>query len=137
MAVKYGRPDELWERTRDVARSFIEDVNERKGETYYSAVNDAIKAAGLPGFNLSKSAERRALGALLGEISEESYNDYGVMLTAIVKYKGKDEVGGDFWNLAVYLGRLTSVPTPDEMKGVLDELIAEVHEHYPHRVKNI
>jgi hypothetical protein len=54
---------------------------------------------GLRPFDLDQAQERKAMGELLGQISDASYAEHGVLISALVHRQDGDP-GGGFYDLA-------------------------------------
>jgi hypothetical protein len=70
------------------------------------------------------------MGALLGQISHESVDEGGPMISAIVIYLDRNDAGGGFYNLAVELGLLRAEPTARQRDAFWTGQVAETHRQY-------
>jgi hypothetical protein len=119
----YGRTGDEWEEMRDAAESFLISVAKDKGMTDYGSLNRAIsEQTGHRPFNFGQESERAAIGRLLGEISVQTNNQYGVMLSALVTHHGSNNEGAGFYKLAAELGKMPKKPTEDDKLQALVRL---------------
>lgn len=127
----YGRTDEQWEQLRESAEYHLVKVAKTHGLTDYSTLNQVIAEENdLPPFDFFQQPGRDAIAKLLVEISEKTYAEHGILLTALVMHKGSSHLGGGFYKLAARLGRIPANPTAKQKDEALSQLISEVHEFY-------
>jgi len=81
-------------------RAFLEDCAREKKIVFYEPV------MALVGMKTTVPADRTAMGAILGTISEQTWAEHGVLLSIIVhrNTQGKTRPGPGFLNLAEHLG---------------------------------
>src|SRR5688572_6851209 len=95
----YGRDDILWEQLMEAGLEFLVDVARDGGTTTYSDLNAAlVERTGFPGFEFDRIDERAAVGHLLGKIVERNRPETGLMISALVLYKGYPDAGPGFYN---------------------------------------
>jgi hypothetical protein len=77
-------------------REFVEEHARRREVVFYAPVMERV------GLNWRVPADRRRIGALLGAVSEQTYGEFGVLLTAIVHRdtSGQTGPGPGFFGLA-------------------------------------
>lgn len=130
----HGRTLEEWDLLRDAAREHIQMVARGRGLTHYSELNLAIaEDTGLRPFDFAQPSERTAIGALLGEISEETHAEAGIMLTVLVVQQATGQLGGGFYKLAAYLGLMPPNPTPEQKLQAQVYLTNQVYRFYDRR----
>ena len=129
----YGRTDDEWEEMRDATERFLISVAEKGMMTDYSALNRAVsEETGYPPFDYGQSPDRAAVGRLLGEISEKSNKESGIMLSALVTHRGSNDEGAGFYKLAAELGKMPKKPTKEQKTEAFVRLVREVHDQYSH-----
>lgn len=127
----YGRTDLEWTQLLRAAEVFLIATARERGMTDYTELNrELIAATGLPGFNYDQESERAAVGRLLGEVSRQSYEEDGIMLSALVTHKGSNNEGAGFYKLAADLGEMPPKPTAEQKLVAFARLVEAVHEHY-------
>jgi hypothetical protein len=127
-AFYYGRTQEQWEEMLTVVEDFLIEKAEVEDQTDYSEVNARLLEAGLPGFKFYLDSERAAIGSLLGQVSERSYETDRILLTVLViHHDTSNDIGGGFWKLAAKYGRVSPKPTDHEKLDALVELTTAVY----------
>jgi hypothetical protein len=125
----YGRTAEEWQELRQLVSQFVTEQARLGRTTSYSEVNDTIeRRSGLRKFDFDLKSERAAMGRLLGEISQDSFAEHGVMLSAIVIYLNENDAGGGFYDLAVQLGLVG--PNPADWLEFWLRQVEQVHAVY-------
>ena len=96
----YGRSDADRERLAAEGQDHLEDLAAHRGDTSYGEMNAELnRRTGLRPFGLDQPGERKAMGELLGQISEASYAAHGVLISALVHHRDSDP-GRRFYDLA-------------------------------------
>ncbi|GGG67154.1 hypothetical protein GCM10011374_34200 [Kocuria dechangensis] len=126
----YGRAKRDWAAMLRVTEAYLAECAAGNCETDYTAVNHRIDRERLPAFRFDREADRAAMGRLLGEISVWSYEDHGIMLSALVRQSGGTSVGKGFWTLAEELGAVPEGLTPRQKSVELKRLTRAVKDHY-------
>ncbi|RCL04903.1 hypothetical protein BJI49_11940 [Acetobacter pasteurianus] len=87
-------------------RSVLEDYARRGEVVTYAPIMDIL------GLNHKMSSDRKIIGKILGSISEKTYNEHEIFLTAIVhrKYGNKTKPGKGFFELV-------KIVTGQELEG--------------------
>jgi hypothetical protein len=80
----------------------LADVARAEKTTDYTALCQAIEAR----FALSIEPHDHALPHVLGAIAKGSHRDHGVVITALVLYRGGSEAGAGFYEICQELGAL-------------------------------
>lgn len=127
------------EEIEEIVERYLTMVARHGGETDYTEVcREVARHRKYNGFSTWNKDDRENLRGILGRISERTYENYGVLLTAIV-WKRREgvrikSVGDGFWTMAVGCGSLTEEPADDQKEEVLQALVDEVHVAYTRRV---
>ena len=96
----YGRSEADWERLAAEGQDHLEDLAAHRADTSYGEMNTELnRRTGLRPFDLDQPGERKAMGELLGQISEASYAAHGVLISALVHHQDSDP-GRGFYDLA-------------------------------------
>lgn len=104
MTDKYGFSASSWDRAKAEMVSILLDCARRSDTVAYSDLVHKVKTVSL-------SPDSYALRQMLGEVSMESDQAGGGMLTVLVVHKGGDrQPGPGFFELARKLGRDTTDP---------------------------
>jgi hypothetical protein len=85
-----------WDEQVAQVREFVEEYARRREVVFYAPVMEQV------GLNWRVPADRSRIGALLGAVSEQTYDEFGVLLTAIVHRdtSGQTGPGPGFFGLA-------------------------------------
>jgi hypothetical protein len=86
-----------WERAVDELYGLLVDVARRQETITYSETVVRLSAVRL-------DPEAYAFHAMLGEVSERTFDEGGTLLSAVVVHKGDGRPGGGFCDLARHLG---------------------------------
>lgn len=91
--------NEIKRRTQIVYRFLEEKALERRTCTYEPVMSEI-------GLRWQTPADRQTIGAMLGQISAETYEDNGILLSVLVHRKtaGRSRPGPGFFSLATHLG---------------------------------
>lgn len=128
---RFGRTADDWDALVAEATAFLEDQARLSRLTSYSDVNSAIaRRSGLPAFDFSLDRDRAAMGALLGDISQEKIGDGQSLLSAIVVYIDRNDAGTGFYRLAQHLGLLSTTATADDKLRFWSDQVKQVHARY-------
>ena len=96
----YGRSDADWEQLVAEGQDYLEDLAAHRADTTYGEMNTELsRRTGLRPFDLDQVQERKAMGELLGQISDASYAEHDVLISALVHHQDGDP-GGGFYDLA-------------------------------------
>jgi hypothetical protein len=126
----YGRSKKDWAAMLKITEAYLVECAAGNCETDYAALNHRIDRERLPAFHFDREADRAAVGRLLGEISVWSYEDHGIMLSALVRQSGSKSVGKGFWTLAEELKAVPEGLTPRQKSAELKRLTKAVKDHY-------
>ena len=91
--------NEIKRRTQ-IVYSFLEDLARQRRTCFYDPVMSCI------GLRWQTPADRQTIGAMLGQISRETVEDNGILLSVLVHKKsaGRSKPGNGFFELAAGLG---------------------------------
>ncbi|KRF29480.1 hypothetical protein [Phycicoccus sp. Soil802] len=132
--MKYGRDEIEWEELRAAARRCLIELAEDQVITDYSSLNRRlVDDTGFAPFDFNLDRDRAAIGALLGEISRESYADCGVMLSVLVTHRGGTDEGAGFYRLATDLGALPARPSPAQKDTFMSDQVMRSWDLYRRR----
>jgi hypothetical protein len=131
MIVRYGRSEEEWARLADVGKKFLIERATMQRTTSYTELNAAlIHRTDTPGFNFDLDADRAAIGALLGQISEDTVGETrGLLISALVQYLDANDAGPGFYALAKSKG-LPVPTTTDDRQLFWAGHVGALHKHY-------
>ena len=127
----HGRDPQVWRDFIDAATNSLKRTAKLHRDTNYTDLNREIVAAtGHPGFDFASADERSAMGDLLGDIVEETFDEHGVMLSSLVMYVNENRPGGGFYTLATHMGLLPKDATKDEREAFWIRQMNAAHETY-------
>jgi hypothetical protein len=132
--VRYGRSDDEWDRLAVAGKEFLIERARMRRTTSYTEFNAAlVKRTGTTGFDFDLDTDRAAVGALLGEISENTVAETdGLLISALVQYLDTNDAGPGFYALARSKG--LPVPTsPGDRQLFWAGHVGHVHKHYARR----
>lgn len=96
----YGRSDADWERLAAEGQDHLEDLAMHGADTAYGEMNAELsRRTSLRPFDLDQPEERKAMGELLGQVSDASHAEHGVLISALVHHQDGDP-GRGFYDLA-------------------------------------
>jgi hypothetical protein len=96
----YGRSEADWRQLVAEGQDHLEDLAAHRADTTYGEMNTELsRRTGLRPFDLDQAQERKAMGELLGEISDASYEENGVLISALVHHQDGGP-GGGFYDFA-------------------------------------
>jgi hypothetical protein len=99
----YGRDEADWERLTSAGLEFLQERARMGRLSSYTELNQVlVQRTGLRAFDFGLDGER-AMGQLLGGISEISNRESGVLISALVPYLNENWPGPGFYELAVRL----------------------------------
>ncbi|MHA2790160.1 hypothetical protein ACXZ66_13640 [Corynebacterium sp. S7] len=118
MELKHGRTEEEWDELVSVAFAYLKKKAGRGSTVTYTELNLELKeSTGQEAFNFEHPEGRNAIGDLLGDVAEKSYDENNVLLSAIVMYGNENKPGQGFFNLARSMGLLAADATPEEKEA--------------------
>jgi hypothetical protein len=110
---------------------FLAEQARMERTTTYTELNAVlVRRTGARPFDFSKEAERAAMGALLGEVSEANLPEVGAMLSALVIYLNENDAGSGFYGFATELGLLPAGATRDDKTRFWVNQVKAVHSHF-------
>ncbi|GII75684.1 hypothetical protein Sru01_06660 [Sphaerisporangium rufum] len=128
---KYGRDDLTWDQLTEAGLEVLLECARRGDLIAYGDLNSELeRRTGIPGFDFNRPDERAALGHLLWLIVERNRPETGMMISALVIYKGASDPGPGFFGLAADLGLLPRRPSADEKDEFWTKQVTGLHAHY-------
>jgi hypothetical protein len=126
----YGRTGADWERLAAEGQDHLEDLAAHRADTSYGEMNAELsRRTGLRPFDLDQPGERKTMGELLGQISDASYAEHGVLISALVHHQDGDP-GRGFYDLAERKGLIPrSLPQMARWEWWIGH-VAAVHRAY-------
>ena len=100
--VKFDRNDALWDELVAHTIPILERVAANEKLTDYTSLNlelARVMGGGVP-FDFALDRDRAAVGAVLGQVVEQTHGRIGAMLSAVVKYMNDNDPGPGFYRLA-------------------------------------
>ncbi|KAA0098929.1 hypothetical protein CIW49_13715 [Mycolicibacterium sp. P1-18] len=105
--MKYGRDDDEWDELLDAAIEYLVEIARDRAITNYTDLSSALaRLTGYARFDFSADRDQAAVGALLGEVTDRTYDEIGAMLSALVVQKATGDPGEGFYRLARKMGLL-------------------------------
>jgi hypothetical protein len=105
--VKYGRSDSEWSELLSAATDYlIEVAKDRRITNYTDLSSELVRRTGHARFDFSADRDQVAVGALLGEVTDRTYDEIGAMLSSLVVQKATGDPGEGFYRFARKLGLL-------------------------------
>lgn len=126
----YGRTEDEWDALVEESIGLLKEQARLQRITSYSDLNVALARRGHRPFDFEQRSDRTAMGSVLGRVSHRSFDEDGVMLSAIVVYIDQNDAGPGFYNLGVQLGLLPSIATADDKLAFWSGQVAKVHGKY-------
>ena len=105
----YGRTPAEWAELEAVGWKFLLNTARQpvKCVTSYSELNHVLADnTGQPEWNFDWEADRAAMGELLGRLTDRSFGECGLMISALCMYLRENDVAPGFYNKAIDLGLL-------------------------------
>lgn len=115
---RYGRSDEEWAALEQAGWEFLVDQARLEHPTSYSEMNEFLaQQTGVRKFNFDLDSERRAMGELLGRLSDRSVAEADIMISALVHYLDRNDAGPGFYRLAQRMGLLRDPASADQKES--------------------
>lgn len=129
--MRWGRDDVEWQELVNEAGSFLAHQASLKRTTSYTELNVVLhQRTGVRAFNFDSEADRAAMGALLGDVTQATLPEVGAMVSSIVLYLNENDAGPGFFKLAQSLGLLPHHPTASQRFDFWIGQVKATHEHY-------
>jgi hypothetical protein len=104
---RYGREDDEWTALEDAGWEFLTARARLERPTFYTEMNTVLaRRTGVRAFNFDLDGERRAMGELLGQLSERSFAQADLLISVLVHYLDANDAGPGFYELARRKGLL-------------------------------
>jgi hypothetical protein len=105
--MKYGRDDDEWDELVHTAAEYLVEVARDRAITNYTDLSsELVRRTGHARFDFSADRDQAAVGALLGEVTDRTYDEIGAMLSTLVVQKATGDPGEGFYRLARRMGLL-------------------------------
>jgi hypothetical protein len=99
--MKYGRSEDEWDELVDAATEYLAEVARSRTIASYTDLNlELVRRTGRSRFDFNMDRDQAAVGALLGEVTEGTYDEIGAMLSSLVVQKATGDPGEGFYRLA-------------------------------------
>jgi hypothetical protein len=127
----FGRDEGDWEELETATTDWLVDRARLRLTTTYTELNKVlVERTGQVPFDFGQTADRAAMGHLLGTVSQRKYPEIGCMLTAIVLHSDRNGPGSGFYVEAGKLGLLRETMRKDEQVGFWVQQVEEVFDAY-------
>jgi hypothetical protein len=127
---RYGRTDEEWEQLENAGWEFLSEQVRLQRTTSYTEMNTVLaRRTGVREFNFDLDGERRAMGELLGQLSERSFGETRLLISVLVQYLNANDAGSGFYQLAQRKKLLRPRPSQDEKLTFWVGHVNAVHAH--------
>jgi len=131
----FGRSDDEWDAIINDATQFLKDQARLRRVTSYTELNAALGRRGHQMFDFTQENERRAVGAVLANVTERTIGESEAMLSSIVVYIDRNDAGPGFYSLATQLGLLPNTATADDKLAFWSGQVGKVHDLYARPVR--
>lgn len=126
--MKYGRSDAEWAKLVSAASDYLVEVAKKRSLTNYTDLSaELVGRTGQPRFDYNLERDQAAVGALLGEVTDATFDEIGAMLSSLVVQKATGDPGEGFYRLAKRLGLMQSAADKVEC---FSSQVSLVHAHY-------
>jgi hypothetical protein len=113
--LRYGRTVAEWNDLESAGWEFLVSQARLQRTTSYTEMNTVLaRRTGVQGFDFDLDGERRAMGELLGQISERSFGQAHLLISVLVQYLNANDAGPGFYQLAQRKKLLRSRASQDE-----------------------
>jgi hypothetical protein len=104
---RYGREDDEWAALQTAGWEFLTTRARLERPTSYTEMNTVLaRRTGVREFDFGLDGERHAMGELLGQLSERSLAQAGLLISVLVHYLNANDAGPGFYELAQRKGVL-------------------------------
>ena len=112
---RHGRSDDEWDALASAGWDFLAQQASLQRTTSYTELNTVLsRRTGVREFDFELDGERHAMGELLGQLSERSFAQAGLLISVLVQYLTTNDAGPGFYDLAQRMGLLPPLPTEDQ-----------------------
>jgi hypothetical protein len=126
----YGRTDGEWDALATAGWEFLVSQARMQRTTSYTELNTVLgRRTGVREFDFDLDGERHAMGKLLGQLTERSFGQNGLMISVLVQYLNANDAGPGFYGLAQRKRLLKPRPTADEKLIFWVSHVKAVHSH--------
>jgi hypothetical protein len=132
--VQYGRSEDEWVKLASVGKEFLIERARMGRTTSYTEFNAAlVNRTGAKSFDFDLDSDRAAVGALLGQISEDAAEEIGgLLISALVQYLDTNDAGPGFYALARSKGFVVPASSDDRQLFWAGH-VGHVHKYYSRR----
>lgn len=124
----YGRSVVEWAEPQAAGWDFLVTQARLRRTTSYTEMNTVLtRRTGVREFHFDLDGERRAMGELLGEISERSFQQAQLLISVLVQYLTANDAGPGFYQLAQRKKLLRTHPSQNEKLIFWVEHVKAVH----------
>lgn len=107
-SAKYGRSEQEWDALIRVGWAVLLDTAQNGDLTTYGELNAALaEGTGQQPWDFSTGLGRAAMGELLGRLSDKSFAESGLMISALCKFLHENDAGSGFYGKAAQLGLIS------------------------------
>lgn len=104
---RYGREDDEWAALQTAGWEFLTARARLERPTSYTEMNTVLaRRTGVREFDFGLDGERHTMGELLGQLSERSLAEAGLLISVLVHYLNANDAGPGFYELAQRKGLL-------------------------------
>jgi hypothetical protein len=112
---RYGRTGAEREALEAAGWEFLVSQARLGRTTSYTEMNTVLsRRIGVREFDFDLDGERRAMGELLGQLSERSLGQARLLISVVVQYLNANDAGQGFYDLATRKHLLRARPSQDE-----------------------
>jgi len=99
---RYGRTGAEWDALEAAGWEFLIGQARLSRTTSYTEMNKVLACrTGIRDFDFDLDGERHAMGELLGQLSERSFNQAQLLISVLVQYLNANDAGPGFYDLAM------------------------------------
>ena len=110
----YNRSDAQWGELEEVGWDLL--LDRAFTMTDYTELNQALaRRTGQPAWDFGRADHRAAMGELLGRLTDRSFGESGLMISALCKYMYENDAGDGFYRKALSLGLFSEVLFKNKM----------------------
>ena len=104
----YGRTEQEWDALTEAGWAFLIERAQHGDLTTYGELNTALaERTGQQPWDFGTGLGRAAVGELLGRLSDKSFAESGLMISALCKFLNENDAGSGFYGKAAQLGLIS------------------------------
>jgi hypothetical protein len=128
---RYGREEQEWAALEEAGWEFLNAQARLERTTSYTEMNTVLaRRTGVSEFDFDLDGERHAMGELLGQLSERSFAQVGLLISVLVQYLNANDAGPGFYDLAKRKRLLRPRASQDEKLIFWVGHVKAVHAHH-------